>query len=280
MLPRFVCIAVLLLSFSSCDTFSPAEEKLLGQFDVNNDLLLAQFDSKTDVDDIHAIAAVRTILSDPRLNGVRFHAVAGAYGTQGGQYIPANELFDAAFGKNWSDAHTDFAHAASEVADIATKTLGRGGDIWIAEAGQSDFSAAVIKSIQIRVPHIDTKKRIHIVQHSEWNENNTAPANLQFVKANTAYNKIPDGNAIGNGTPGLRVNKRFNWQTYITDPALKQVWEMAVQIANKHNATPGRYNNTHIRNGGMDFSDAAETCWIFGFEHLADPEAFFKEFAN
>lgn len=279
MRPGYVCIFAALLLFSSC-SFVADEPMFVGQFDVNNDLLLAQFDNKTDVDDIHSVAAMATMLADPRLTGVRYHAVAGAYGTQGGRYIPANELFEAAFGGNWSDAHSNFDRALNEVADIVTRTLQRGGDIWIAEAGQSDFSAAVVKVVKLRLPRVDTKARIHIVQHSEWNENNTHPDNLQFVQANTAYFKIPDGNAIGNGTPGLRVNKRFNWQSYITTPALKQIWEMAVQIANAHNGTPGRYNNVHIRNGGMDFSDAAEICWIFGFEHLADPAAFFQEFAT
>jgi hypothetical protein len=28
----------------------------------------------------------------------------------------------------------------------------------------------------------------------------------------------------------------------------------------------------------MDFSDVAETCWIFGFSDLEDAEAFFREF--
>jgi len=81
----------------------------MGRFDVQRDLYLAHFDLKTDVDDVHSAAAVATMLADPRFAEVRYHAVAGAYGTQEGLYVPANEVFDRAFGEHWSDAHADFA---------------------------------------------------------------------------------------------------------------------------------------------------------------------------
>jgi hypothetical protein len=32
--------------------------------------------------------------------------------------------------------------------------------------------------------------------------------------------------------------------------------------------------------GGLDFSDASETCWIFGFNDLEDSKAFFQEFSD
>jgi hypothetical protein len=53
---------------------------------------------------------------------------------------------------------------------------------------------------------------------------------------------------------------------------------MAIVFANRYNAQDGRYDNTAIGAGGMDFSDVAETCWIFGFAGLLDAEAFFREF--
>ena len=68
------------------------------RFDVERDLFLAQFDSKTDVDDVHSVAGVATMLRSPELEGVRYHAVAGAYGIQEGLYVPSPELFDRAFG--------------------------------------------------------------------------------------------------------------------------------------------------------------------------------------
>src|SRR5690606_29816020 len=120
-----------------------------------------------------------------------------------GLYVPANELFEAAFGDRWSDAHTDFDQALAEVTALISKTLADGGDVWIAECGQSDFTAAVVQKLQSTHPDLATKSRLHVVQHSNWNESSATPKKLQFVKVHTDYHKIPDGNAVGNGTPGF-----------------------------------------------------------------------------
>ena len=45
----------------------------------------SRLELSADVDDIHSVASVATILSDPRLERVKYHAVAGAYGTQTGK---------------------------------------------------------------------------------------------------------------------------------------------------------------------------------------------------
>lgn len=266
-----------LLTFSAFQIPSPLT---MGKFQVESDLFLAHFDSKTDVDDIHSIAATATILSDSRFSEVRYHAVAGAYGTQGGLYVPANELFEASFDENWSDAHTDYDQALSEVTDLVVNILKEEGDIWIAEAGQSDFTADLIKNVKTELPKFSIKNRIHVVQHSEWNENNTAPQNLTYVKEKADYHKIPDGNEIGNGTPGFTKSEPVNWQQYITNPDLVAIWEMALQIAENYNGKDDRYKNPAIASGGMDFSDVVETCWIFGFNDLENIEGFFSEFAS
>jgi hypothetical protein len=89
---------VLLVFLASCVSNHPSTE-LIGKFNADSDLFLAEFDCKTDVDDIHSVAGVATMLANPRFSRVRFHAVAGSYGIQEGLYVPANELFEAAFGK-------------------------------------------------------------------------------------------------------------------------------------------------------------------------------------
>ena len=272
-----VCLLTILF-ISSC---APKEKAmpLLGHFNSANDLFLAQFDCKTDTDDLHSVAGVATMLADPRFAQVKYHAVAGAYGVQEGLYVPPNPLFQAAFEQNWSDAHGDFDKALQEVSKLVSSTLDDGGSIWIAEAGQSDFSAALVKNIQAIRPDVNTKKRIHIVQHSDWNEQSAAPENLAFVKANTAYHKIPDGNRLDNGSPGFYSEDSVNWQSYITSPKLATIWNLAIEIANKYNGKEDRHNNQAIAKGGLDFSDVSETCWIFGFDQLRDANAFFAEFS-
>ncbi len=279
-MPRIQIFALAcLVLLASCTTPTPSSTPI-GRFDAANDLFLPQFDSKTDVDDLHSIAAVATMLADARLAGVRYHAVAGAYGIQEGLYVPANELFDAAFGDNWSDAHADRDQALDEVSQLATATLNQGGTIWIAEAGQSDFSAALIERLATALPDLDTKTRIHVVQHSDWNESVTSPESLAYVKEAASYHKIPDGNAEGNGTPGFNTPEAVDWRAHITAPALVRTWDLALDIANQYNGQEERYLNASIAAGGLDFSDTAETCWIFGFDHLENATQFFETFAS
>ena len=258
-----------------CEAPDPTQ---IGRFEVKSDLFLAHFDLKTDVDDLHSVAAVATMLADPCLSEVQHHAVAGAYGTQDGPYVPANELFEAAFGAHWSDAHNDFDQALREVTGRVRTVLAAGGDIWVADGGQSDFTAAVLRAVRDELPEVDTRQRVHVVQHSDWNEEVTTAEDLRYVKEHAAYHKIPDGNAGGNGSPKFRASEPVNWRGALQDPALAEVWEMAIEIANTYNGTENRYTNTAIADGGLDFSDTVETCWIFGHDGLTDAAAFFREF--
>ncbi len=256
------------------------KKNIQGGFNLKKDLLLAQFDCKTDVDDLHSAAALATLLSNSTFSGIKYHAIAGSYGIQEGLYVPANDLFELAFGGNWTDAHDNLIPALKKVKKIVKKTLKNDGDIWIAEAGQSDFSAELIKAIQHDFPEIDLSKRIHLVQHSEWNEEVTSPESLKFVKENIDYQKIPDGNAVGNGTPGFRDPGYTKWEDQIKDPKLIEIWQLAIDLSNKYNGKEGRYNNEAILAGGLDFSDLSEVCWILGLEDIKDTEQFFDLFSN
>ena len=265
---KFVLLCLLIIGFSRAQ--SP-------RFHPDKDLLLAQFDCKTDVDDLHTVAALSTLLSHPDFGNIKYHAVAGTYGIQEGLYVPAEELFELAFGANWSDAHGNHEKALKEVLEKVERSLDQGGDIWVADAGQSDFSAKWIKLLLKRQPKIKVKERIHIVQHSNWNEEVTAPELLEYVKETIDYHKIPDGNAMGNGTPGFRSDQHIDWKPFLRDtPNLVKVWEMAISIGNSYNGKEGRYVNTSVASGGLDFSDLSEICYILGLEDIKDANEFFQ----
>ncbi|QCW99093.1 hypothetical protein FGM00_02785 [Aggregatimonas sangjinii] len=251
-----------------------------GRFNIEKDLLLAQFDCKTDVDDLHTVAALATLLADPRYSELQYHAVAGTYGVQKGLYVPPNDLFQLAFGDNWTDAHENVEAAVNQVKAKVKATLAEEGNIWIAEAGQSDFTAALIKAIQADLPELNIAQRIHVVQHSDWNEKSTSEESLQFVKENTEYNKISDGNAIENGTPGFRTAESIPWNVTVTDPQLNAIWELAIALSKTYNGKDERYNNKAIAAGGLDFSDLSEVCWILGLEDIKDATEFFSLFAR
>jgi hypothetical protein len=273
-----IVIATFLISFRS-----HAMDEIFSRscsFNIEKDLLLVQFDCKTDVDDLQSAAALAMLLADSKFSGIHYHAVAGTYGIQEGLYLPPNDLFQLAFGENWTDAHENTKKAAEQVMVVIKATLINQGDIWIAEAGQSDFTASLVKAIQSELPEICISQRIHVVQHSDWNEKSTSPENLQFIKKNTGYQKIPDGNVVGNGTPGFRSPEYTGWKNHITDPKLIAIWQLAIDLSSKYNGKEGRYNNEAISAGGLDFSDLSEVCWILGLQHIKDTEQFFNLYAN
>nr|GGH99713.1 hypothetical protein GCM10011355_26320 [Aquisalinus luteolus] len=250
---------------------------MIGRFDSGADLFIAQFDARPDVDDLHAIAAVATVLADDAFACVDHLAVAGAYGRQGGLYIPAPELFDLAFGDHWIEAHDRHQDAAAELAALIVDRLQAGGDIWIAEAGQSDLTAATIRAAREIAPELDFAARVHLVQHSSWNESQTDVDALGYVREHTDYIRIPDGNAGGNGSPGFRTEGGALWPMMLADEDVGAIWAEAKRLADANNEKAG-YDNPAIGAGGFDFSDVSETAYIFGFEDMADVEAFAQRF--
>jgi len=271
-----IVIPMLIFNFTG---FNSSMNKLTS-FDLKKDLLLAHYDFKTDVDDLHSVAAFGTLISNSKFSEINYHAVAGAYGIQTGLYVPPNELCKLTFGNKWSDAHKDADKAILEVKEIALQVLAEEGDIWIAEGGQSDFSATLVKEIQAEKPALNTKEHIHIVQHADWNEEVTSPGSLIFVKNNTDYKKIPDGNTMGNGTPGFRSNEIIHLEEFIQVPHLLTVWQLAIELANKNNGKDGRYLNESIRSGGLDFSDFSEICWILGLQDIKNAEEYFRIYSD
>ncbi len=250
------------------------------RFNKEKDLLLAHYDFKTDVDDLHSAAAFFTLLNMPGFSEINHHVVAGAYGTQEGLYVPPNKLMNAAFGNNWSDAHENRDAAVERVKKLANETLANGSNVWVAEGGQSDFTAQLLQAIRADHPQLKTSKRFHVVQHSDWNEEVTSPESLQFVKEKANYHKIPDGNGLDNGTPGFRAPEYTNWKNHIKDPQVMDIWEKAIKLANQYNGEEGRYNNEAIAEGGLDFSDFSEVCWMLGLENIRDADDFFNHFSQ
>ncbi len=256
------------------------QDNWLGRFNLNSDLLMAHFDSRPDPDDIHSVAGLATMLKDPRFSAVNYHAISGAYGIQGGDYIEAAHLFNLAFGaSHWSNAHTQRNAALNQAYAKVSATLAAGGDVWVQEAGQSDFTADWVRRVRQNMPGIDTTTRIHVVQHSQWNEDKTTAADLNYVRTYTDYVKIDDGNSTQNATPGFNTKSGSNWSRALSDPEVGAIWQEAKRVADNAIANHQGWANPSIRDGGMDFSDVVEDCWIFGFEDsLNNTNSFFDEF--
>jgi hypothetical protein len=177
-------------------------------FDSATDLISLHFDHAPDRDDGHSAAADRTLLEV--LYGARWlrrHvvAVSGAYGWAGFTFqTDSDAVMDAAWADRggWLSTHRDRQRAVVDLASRWKAALAAGGDVWVKEGGASDLTADVVRRIRTELPGIDTKKRIHVVQHSGVNEWFTWLHALRYTRNETDYRRIGDANAYLNVAGG------------------------------------------------------------------------------
>ncbi len=217
-----------------------------GSADLDADLISLQYDHAPDRDDGHATAAGKQVAT---VIGFTPWVVGGAYGADNANtYNDASEVvMDAVWGaNNWVNADANWTSAVQVTADRWETTLDACGDIWIAEGGQSDFSADVVRELQDRQPSLATTERIHLVQHSDWNEQHALDADLAFVQAETDYIRIPDGNSGGNGTADFNDE---NYDGPFIDAALSSSNAAGFAAA---------FDYYSPQNARLDFSDTVE----------------------
>jgi hypothetical protein len=248
--------------------------RIIGLFDTAKDLLVANYDSKPDVDDLQAVAGLGSVLKHPDFACVDYIATAGAYGSQGGAFLPAAELFTLAFTDQWQDAHADREGAIATLAERMQATIAKGGRVWVAEAGQSDVTAMAVE----RLPK-PMWTSVHVVQHSYWNESMTSAEAMQTVVYNTRYHRIQDGNFPDNGSPAFNTDDASHWARLLADPVIGPVWAEAKRLSDLHNPVAA-YVNPAVAKGGLDFSDTVEIAYIFGFDDMTGVGDFVERFAR
>lgn len=245
-----VLICVVLAGSASTNSLVGAEDG--PRFHPRRDLISLHYDHAPDRDDGHSAAADRTALET--LFGrawLKQHvvAVSGAYGQNRKHFRPASDaVMDAAFNDagGWIAADDDWHAALGRLAEAWTSALRRGGDVWVKEGGQSDLTAAVVRQIKRAMPQIDTLERIHVVQHSDWNENQTTPEALRYVKSNADYIRIADANAY--------LNRKGGDADFVSAARQHDVFGPAWQAA-------FAYYDPAVR---LDFSDTGELLHIVG----------------
>ncbi|MDC0497380.1 hypothetical protein OAN72_00235 [bacterium] len=206
----------------------------LNRFNKEKDLFIAQFDSLPDSDDIHAQAAVGSLLAHPHFEGVNYLAVAGAYGVQVKnsrfKYIDSRRLFNLAFGPEatpddtaeerskarWVNAHARIIYGANKdghvlrsperieqmnfasevIKDRAKPILEAGGRVFAMDAGQSDLTADWVAKL-IADGVTNTATNVILVQHSIWNERHTAGhQKLTFADGKNDWEYINDASKM------------------------------------------------------------------------------------
>jgi hypothetical protein len=246
------------------------------RFNKHSDIILAHYDCKTDADDIHSAAALATLFLSNAYVSVEYHTVIGTYGIQDGEYINVPQYFEDLFPDNFSDAHNDFDNALTTASSKASRILENDGDVWIAEGGQSDFSYHIVKLLEKQYSKSLLRQRIHIIQHSEWNEKNTTQPFLEYLKTNIDYISIPDGNIQGNGSPGFNSAKYEDIVESINHQKVKEIWVKSIKTAKVYNGQGNRYLNPTMKDNGLDFSDFSEICYILSLEELDNIDQYFK----
>ena len=243
-----------------CTMALAAEKSDFRPFEPKQDLLSLHYDHAPDKDDGHSAAADRTLL-DARFDAdwIRQHtvAVSGAYGKNAKRF---NDKSDAVMDTVWNDrggwldAHADHGAAVQQLAKRWRQILDAGGDIWVKEGGQSDITAEVIKRLQAKNLGFEPRRRVHVVQHSDWNENQSGDDALKFCKQNTDYQRIPDANAYLNEKGG---NAKFE-RAALAHPTQRDGWRAAFA-----------YYPTSVR---LDFSDTGELLHILGLGRVGIDE--------
>ncbi|WP_282079007.1 T9SS type A sorting domain-containing protein [Aquimarina algiphila] len=254
-------------------------------FNKNKDILIACFDIKPDPDDIHAVAALGSMLAHPDLTGVEYFAVAGAYGSQGGSYLQSNSLFNMAFGNNWTDAHSNRSAAIAAITSKVVPILQNGGKVWVQEGGQSDVTADWLMPVINASNGINsntTKNNVILVQHDDgFNEGQANQSKLNNVKANTRYFLLDDGNAGWNdgwgdhgpwSTPMYRnrSNSFVDQAKNSPNSVAKALWTEADRIFNNYFPNGFPHDWSFFFTDGVDYSDCVENWWIFEIGSNAD----------
>lgn len=230
------------------------------KFDHEKDLISLHYDHAPDKDDGHSTAADRTILES--MFGAEWlsnHAVAvsGTYGLNKNKFnTESDAVMDATWNERggWIPADRDWSAAVEIVFKRWIATLQAGGDVFVKEGGQSDFTAELVRRLRERHPDIDTQMRIHVVQHSDWNENMTSPKELTYTRANTNYIRIRDANRYLR-----RKGAVESFETAATQhPLFAQAWRSAF-----HYFSPAEL---------LDFSDTGELMHILGLGEMGIDE--------
>lgn len=169
-------------------------------------MLALHYDNCPDRDDGHALPAGKAVVESLGITNVM--VVNGTCGNSiRSRFNPAsNAVVSAVWGDEYLDADGARAAAVSAAATRWASTLSNGASVWVAEGGQSDFTADVVRRIESQFPG-NNLKNIHVIQHSAgrtaYNELFTNAGNLSYLQERTQYQAIPNGNVGGNGSADL-----------------------------------------------------------------------------
>ena len=225
-----------------------------------DDLLVLHYDNCPDRDDGHAMAAAYTLTRRLGLSPLVVNGTCGASIPE--RYQPSSSSVVLASFGSALNALTDPARALSRsTAAWGAVLAGERGRVWVAEGGPSDFTARVLRALALDSPGLDLK-RVRVVQHSSWNEDNTDVDSLRHVRRVAGYIRLADGN-LANATADLnQLSERF--VAAARSSRFSRAWDAAFDYLDP--------------NRRLDFSDTVELLHIVGDSTTRNPEDFAERY--
>ncbi len=227
------------------------------------DLILMQYDSCPDPDDLHAAVSGRMVLDHFGLVNGRDYIVSngtcGAERSRNDYIVRSPEVFNKLYGQSWNDAFNDEANSIVRVAEAVKNALNAGRRVYVMDGGPMDYTSRIVR--QVEADGVGDLKRISVYQHSSgWNRRFTGDANLAYLLSRVTYVEVPNGNLRDNGSAQLNmqnpgnsrypavnaglVNRFRNNSVYGAD------WRVAFSVFNPNNR--------------FDGSDTVELLWLLG----------------
>jgi len=237
----------------------------------SGDLLVLNYDSCPDPDDLHAAVAGKMVLDHYDLKqGTDYIVSNGTCGDLRSRddFIDNSYLiFNHLYGNRWHDVFNNETASLIAVADALAERLNTGAKVWVLDGGPMDFTARVVRQLEA-TGYASNLANITVIQHSHgWNEDNTDPDNLRYMSQRVAYKKIDNGNFANNNT--AQLNQRNDMTTipdidsalvqrFLDDPVFGDYWETAFDMF-----APTRR---------FDGSDTVELLWVLGLnsDYVAD----------
>ena len=254
--PASTPIDILIVGSSVAQTSIPdaRPNPTVGLFN-SGDLVSLHYDNCPDRDDGHALAAGKAVLYNTGIsaplvvNGTCGNSVRNRYQASSLLVVRAN------WGDNFLDAANHRDAAVRQAAERWAGVLANDHHIWVAEGGPSDYTADVLQLIERQYSNLDLK-RVHVLQHANWNQDHTSAANLNYVRSQADYRFIPNGNIGNNGSADLNQQSNYFVGT-ARSSAFASEWNAAFDYLQPDCST----RTEHCK---LDFSDTVELLYIVG----------------
>jgi len=186
---------------SHCHALPQSEAIAPTIFNPAFDMIALHYDCAPDPDDFTSAAADRLLLEASYGTEWLKHHVLPVIGTFG-----LNEAYKEASCERiaqavWGDStgylranqpsHAPMHSSPLRTLAVATaasawwQTIAAGGQLYVKEGGQSDFTKEVVAALEARQRR--SGKCVHIVQHAQWNEQQNHPGVTPYLMAHADY---------------------------------------------------------------------------------------------